>query len=277
MAQLTETAYGWLTPTLAYLFSFLGCLLGLKATARARMLRPGASRVRWLVIAAWAIGGTGIWVMHFIAMIGFAVNGTPPRFDLSLTIASWLIAVVVVGFGLFVVGYGKPSLIKIVIAGFFMGIGVAGMHYTGMSAMKIDGMEHYDTGYVVASVVIAVVASTVALWFTVVVKRSVAVLGAGAIMAIAVCGMHYTGMLALTVQANPIPAAVAGAQALSFLVPIFIFVLLVVIVLGYGMLNTMSEADATAMRELEERLSSAASTPVAGGGRGSFRVDQRRF
>jgi len=262
---------------LAYLFSFLGCLLGLKAMARARMLRPGASRVRWLAIAAWAIGGTGIWVMHFIAMVGFAVNGAPPRFDVTITIASWLVAVVVVGFGLFVVGYGKPSLIKIIISGFFMGIGVAAMHYTGMSAMKIDGMEHYSTTYVVASVIIAVVASTVALWFTVVVKRSVAVLGAGAIMAFAVCGMHYTGMLALTVNMNPVPSLVSGVQALSFLVPIFIFVLLVVIVLGYGMLNTMSEADARAMRELEERLSAAAATPAVGGGGGAFRVDQRRF
>ena len=24
--------------------------------------------------SAWAIGGTGIWVMHFMAMIGFSLN-----------------------------------------------------------------------------------------------------------------------------------------------------------------------------------------------------------
>ena len=76
MAHLQHFAYGWATPVLAYLFSFLGCLLGLKATSRARMLPSGAVKARWLILAAWAIGGTGIWVMHFLAMIGFQVTGT---------------------------------------------------------------------------------------------------------------------------------------------------------------------------------------------------------
>ncbi|MGR7001497.1 MHYT domain-containing protein [Yinghuangia aomiensis] len=28
-------------------------------------------RARWLVLASLSLGGTGIWVMHFIAMLGF--------------------------------------------------------------------------------------------------------------------------------------------------------------------------------------------------------------
>src|SRR5215467_7968960 len=163
MAHVNQYSYGWLTPTLAYLFSYLGCLLSLKATARARMLPPGPGRVRWLVIAAWAIGGTGIWVMHFIAMIGYSVAGAQIKFNLAITVASWITAVIVVGIGLFIVGYGRPSLIKVVFGGLFMGVGVAAMHYTGMSAMQIDGTEYWSTKLVALSVVIAVVAATVAL------------------------------------------------------------------------------------------------------------------
>ena len=73
------------------------------------------------------------------------------------------------------------------------------MHYTGMAAMRIDGTATTTCSYVVASVVIAVVAATVALWFTVSVRKTGAVVGAAAIMGVAVCGMHYTGMAALRV------------------------------------------------------------------------------
>ncbi|HEY7176892.1 MAG TPA: MHYT domain-containing protein [Micromonosporaceae bacterium] len=277
MAHVTETQYGWLTPTLAYLFSFLGCLLGLKATARARMLPTGAQRTRWLILAAWAIGGTGIWVMHFIAMIGFSITGSQVRFDLSITLASWIAAIVIVGFGLFVVGYTpRPSVWKIITAGAFMGIGVAAMHYTGMAAMNISGTETWDRRLIIASVVIAVVASIVALWFTVSVRRTGAVVGAAAIMALAVCTMHYTGMAAMKVQLNALTTTVTGAEAISYLVPIFVFVLVVVVVLGYAMLNSVSEEDAAALDELETRLAGAAvRTPQRPSSFG-FRVEDTR-
>ena len=76
MAHLHHFAYGWVTPVVAYLFSFLGCFLGLKATDRARIETSSGVKARWLLLAAWAIGGTGIWVMHFLAMTGFEVVGS---------------------------------------------------------------------------------------------------------------------------------------------------------------------------------------------------------
>jgi NO-binding membrane sensor protein with MHYT domain len=263
MAHVNEAAYGWVTPTFAYLFSFLGCLLGLNATARARLLPSGARKARWLVLAAWAIGGTGIWVMHFVAMIGFQVSGATDKFDPAITIASWLIAVIVVGLGLFLVGYTRPTALKIIVAGFFTGIGVAAMHYTGMAAMTVDGTKSYDRTLVIASVVIAVVAATVALWFTVSVRRTGAVVVAALIMAFAVCGMHYTGMFALGVKLHANSAIVNGWDPTLFLVPIFIFVLIVVVVLGYAMLNSLSEEDAAALSDLEARLSGAGSAPLS--------------
>jgi len=277
LAHVTETQYGWLTPTLAYLFSFLGCLLGLKATARARMLPASGQRARWLILAAWAIGGTGIWVMHFVAMIGFAITGSQVRFDLRITLASWIAAIVIVGFGLFVVGYSpRPTAPRIIVAGVFMGVGVAAMHYTGMAAMNINGTTIWDRRLIIASVVIAVVAATVALWFTVSVRRTGSVVGAALIMAFAVCTMHYTGMAAMGVQLHSTPATVSGSEAISYLVPIFVFVLVVVVVLGYAMLNSVSEEDAAALEELEQRLAGATARQPAQHSSFGFRVDANR-
>jgi NO-binding membrane sensor protein with MHYT domain len=256
--HLNQYTYGSLTPIMAYLFSFLGCLLGLKATDRARLAPTAKMRARWLVVAAWAIGGTGIWVMHFVAMMGFTADTMEIRYNLPLTLASWLTAIVVVGIGLFVVGTGRPTAPKLILAGFFTGVGVAAMHYTGMYAMQIDGKTHYDRNLVLASVVIAVVASTVALWFTLVMRRTVAIIAAAAIMAVAVCTMHFTGMYALSVAADATPQQVNGVAPFTLLVPIFAFVLIVVVALGYGMLNSPSASDVAELDQLHERISAKA-------------------
>jgi NO-binding membrane sensor protein with MHYT domain len=230
VATINHFAYGWITPALAYLLSYLGSLSGLTATARARRTRERGRRGRWLVLAAFAIGGTGIWAMHFMAMIGFTVDNSDVRFDLAITVASWLTAVVVVGIGLFIVGYGPRSVPRVLAAGLFTGLGVAGMHYAGMDAMRLNGSVSYDHFRVAMSLVIAVVAATAALWFTVSIGRALWIAVAAAIMGVAVVGMHYTGMSAVSVHLHP-AAAVPGLPALDYLIPMLVFVLLVLFIL----------------------------------------------
>ena len=192
--------FGVVTPMLSYALSVLGSALGLVCTVRARNMTDRKQRARWLARAAWAIGGTGIWTMHIMAMLGFSVAGVTIRYDLAMTVASWITAIVVVGIGLFIVGYGKPSAPKILVAGTLTGIGVAGMHYTGMAAMRLDGSFGYDPLRVTLSVVIAIVAATVALWLAMTVRRALAIGASALVMGIAVNGMHFTGMSALSVH-----------------------------------------------------------------------------
>ena len=235
-------SFGLITPTLSYTLSVLGSLLGLVCTVRARAMPDGRRRARWLLLAAWAIGGTGIWVMHFMAMIGFSVPGVTIRYDLATTVASWLIAIVVVGIGLFIVGFGQPQPLKIVAAGTFTGFGVAAMHYTGMAAMRLPATVTYDRTLVIASVVIAIVAATVALWFTVTLRRGIVLFIAALIMGVAVNGMHFTGMYAMRVselQDKP----VAGFLPVAFLAPISLFVIAVVVVLFTALINRSGADD----------------------------------
>jgi len=99
-------SYGLLTPVLAYAMSCLGCFLGLRCTTRAREVQ-GPARVRWLLLAAVSIGATGIWVMHFIAMLGYSIGGQAISYNVPVTILSMLIAIGVVAGGLFIVGFGR--------------------------------------------------------------------------------------------------------------------------------------------------------------------------
>ncbi len=150
----------------------------------------------WLIGAAFALGGTGIWAMHFVGMLAFK---TPLDFgyDLTLTLASLAIAVVVVGIGLLVVSRNPSSVVALVLAGVITGLGVATMHYTGMAAMVMPGSMSHDAALVVASVFIAVSASIVALWLAFNVTTTMMRVFSALIMGVAVCGMHYTGMYAM--------------------------------------------------------------------------------
>lgn len=241
VATINHLTYGWITPALAYLLSYLGSVSGLMATARARNTSDRRRRARWLILAAWAIGGTGVWAMHFMAMIGFTVDGSDVRFDLSITVASWLTAVVAVGIGLFIVGYGPRSVPRVLVAGLFTGFGVAGMHYAGMGAMRLGGSVSYDHFRVAMSVVVAVVAATVALWFTVSVGRARWIAGAAAIMGVAVVGMHYTGMSAVSVHLHPGEGPVEGIPPLDYVIPMLLFVLFVLFVLSAAVLSPAGE------------------------------------
>jgi NO-binding membrane sensor protein with MHYT domain len=246
MAEVHHFTYGAFNPVAAYLLAFLGSFMGLLSTGRAREARTRGRRNRWLIIAAFSIGGAAIWLMHFTAMLGFDVPESPVRYDVPLTMLSLGLAVVTVGFGLIVVGHGARSLGKTVLAGTLTGIGVLAMHYTGMAAMHVAGAIHYQPTLVAASALIAVVAATAALWFTVSVRGWLPITGAAAVMGVAVCGMHYTGMAAMQVDLDPERiAGVTGIRPLLMIVPITLISSTTVLAVALSALQAMTEEEFT--------------------------------
>ena len=218
MGHLDHAAFGWLTPVLSYVMACIGAALGLRCTVRA-LGATGRSRRNWLLTAASAIG-TGIWTMHFVAMLGFSVSGTEMRYNVPLTILSLLVAMVVVGAGVFAVGYGRDRGRALVLGGLTTGLGVASMHYLGMAALRLHGVVRYDPVLVGLSVVIAVVAATAALWAALNIRSPVAVAVASLVMGGAVSSMHYTGMMAVSVRVSPSGEALPGATAMQFIFPL---------------------------------------------------------
>ncbi|KPI12105.1 putative integral membrane sensor protein [Actinobacteria bacterium OK074] len=234
-ATVSEFHYGAVTPIAAYLMACLGAALGLRCTTRSLRRTHQNRRAGWLMLGAVSLG-CGIWTMHFIAMMGFSIEGALVSYDPTMTLLSLGIAIVVVAVGVFLVGYRGSSPLNLGVAGVFTGLGVAAMHYVGMAALHTHGTMRYQVGAVVASVVIAVVAATAALWAAVSVHGVWPALGASLVMGVAVTGMHYTGMSAVEVHLTAAtPVSQSSASLMSFLLvmltgPLVVLVVAAVIV-----------------------------------------------
>lgn len=213
-------SYGLVTPVVAFLMACLGGALGLRCTTRS-MLVAQSWRAGWLALGSAAIG-SGIWTMHFVAMMGFTVEGTPIHYDKAITFASLAVAVVMVGVGVFIVGYRGATGVALFTGGTITGLGIASMHYLGMAGMRLNGVLEYNTVTVGASVVIAVVAATAALWAAGQVRGFLWSIGASLVMGLAVTGMHYTGMAALSVHLHHSSGDPAGDSPAALLAPLMV-------------------------------------------------------
>jgi diguanylate cyclase len=149
---------------------------------------------RRLAIAGSTITlATGVWSMHFVAML--AAN-FPSAVDYLVlpTLISFLICVIVVGIGAYAAHAPGPPAVRIGTGALAMGLGVSLMHYVGMSAVHLAGPTSYAPSYVAASIAVSVVASAFALW-TIDSRPTRARLFLGAIaLGLAISGMHYTAM-----------------------------------------------------------------------------------
>ncbi|MGC0362623.1 NO-binding membrane sensor protein with MHYT domain [Rhodococcus sp. 27YEA15] len=214
---------------LAFVVSVVGSVVGLACTRHSAFATTSAARMRWLFMAALSIGGVAIWLMHFIAMLGFAVPGSPIRYNVMWTVVSAVISVAAVFVGLLIIGT-RFQWTRVLAGGLITGLAVNVMHYTGMRALRFQGEIHYDMLYVVLSVVIAVVAGTAALWFTLVLESTLLRFVGAIIMGVAVVGMHYTGMAAVSVVHDAGAPAPEGLEVFSFLFPVFVLGLLALVV-----------------------------------------------
>jgi len=233
----------------AYLVSVVGCVIGLACTLQARR-GDGTPRLGWLAAAAVSIGGVGIWLMHFIAMLGFDTPGTPVRYDIGRTAISAVLSIAAVFLGLVVFGVrARYSLWRLLLGGLIMGLAVNLMHYTGMWAVQIQGTISYNDGLVWLSILIAIVAATAALWFTVLFDSIALRFVAGLIMGIAVTGMHYTGMAAVEVNIDATAPSPGGVEVFTFLFPVFVLAVLALAVPIYAVLmaSTWHESDEEAV------------------------------
>ncbi|CAG4926637.1 putative bifunctional diguanylate cyclase/phosphodiesterase [Paraburkholderia gardini] len=223
----------WLV-VLSLIVATLASYTALDLAGRITLLGRTTARHAWLAGGAAAMG-VGIWSMHFIGMLAFSLP-IPLGYDLRTTGYSLAIGILVSWFALFIVTRDvlKPS--RLVAAGILMGLGIAGMHYTGMAAMQMQPGIHYDPELLGASIAIAMIAATAALWIAhalrdsqqrfVIAKR----VGAAFVMGLAITGMHYTGIAAADFPAGAICGAARGINSewLATSVTLFSFAILIV-------------------------------------------------
>jgi NO-binding membrane sensor protein with MHYT domain len=275
--QVLNFSHGLLNPGLGYLMSCLGSFLGLRCLTRARAY-TGWTRAIWLLIASVAIGATGIWVMHFVAMLGFAIPGQQILYNVPITLLSLLMSIIVVAIGLFIVGFGRAGLRPVLAGGVIIGIGVATMHYIGMSAMNMQDTVRYNMLLVAVSVLIAIVAGTAALLAGLHVGGVWSTIGVSLVMGVAVSGMHYTGMAAMHVYPGGSTMPMSGYSPNSFLFPLLLGASVLTFLLALIIAMSPNEEEIRADASLSERLRSAAGSYGTGEYDGDkLRQDQRYF
>ncbi|NBD94854.1 MAG: hypothetical protein GVY11_00035 [Gammaproteobacteria bacterium] len=180
---------------LSYGISVVGALVSLYL-AEFIVDREGRFHFGWLALAAVVFGGCAIWAMHFTGMLAYRMEG-PVTYDVSTTLWSLAIPIVLSGLGLFTAYRWRESIVAWLAAGLVFGLGVAAMHYLGMRAMRMPMEMLHDNGIVLLSVGIAIAAATAALRIIVHWNGALRLISP-LVMGLAVCGMHYTAMTGMT-------------------------------------------------------------------------------
>jgi len=199
------------------LVAVLICCAGSWVTIRLFQRAAGTSgvqRLGWHVLTAVA-AGAAIWCTHFIAMIGFE-PGAPVAFDPVLTVLSLLVAVVGAAPG-FALACSRRLKFAPALGGAVVGVAIVLMHYTGMMAYRVQGLVSWDMGYLVASVVISVVVSALALHTAARLDRPGMRYAAGGLLGLAIAGLHFTGMTAFQVEPMLVDGVFSQPQALQAL------------------------------------------------------------
>ena len=196
VGQVLNPTYAMGTVALSYAISFFGSLLALLCT-RKMVRSDGSVDLAMLAGGAVALGGIGIWSMHFIGMVAYRLP-VPVAYNLPLTVVSLVAAIVISGLALYLAGGKRFNSKGWVMGSLLAGLGVCVMHYMGMYAMSLRAAMTLDWGIVAGSVAIAIIAAASALWLAFNLTELTHRVVAAAVMGVAVCSMHYVGMTAAT-------------------------------------------------------------------------------
>jgi NO-binding membrane sensor protein with MHYT domain len=236
---------------LSIVIAIVGSYAGLRL-ARRLARKSGSLRKALLSGAAVAIG-SGIWSMHFVGMLAVSLPVTI-NYDVLLTLVSALVAILVTGLGLFIASYGTLTGRKLALAGVLMGLGISTMHYVGMAAVRANCVINYDAGLVAGSVLIGILASTLALWLAFNPRGTWLTLAAATVMGLAISGMHYTAMAAATF----LPAEVVMAYAAPALNPHLLAIVVAVaafLIIGFTTLIALPDMPPAAREAASTRAS----------------------
>jgi diguanylate cyclase (GGDEF)-like protein/PAS domain S-box-containing protein len=211
--------------SLAALICIATCLISMNLFVRAN----DAARDRplpWLFVAA-TIFGAGVWATNFIAELAFE-PGFPINYDAGLTAISFLAAIGTVWLGMSIVHrYADPEE-----GGAMIGAGIAAMHYIGMAALRAPAQLHWDASYVLVSIAIAMTFAAAAMR---VLLRRPALGGrlmAVVLLVLAIVGLHFTAMAAVTFVPDPLIAVPGHAIAPNVLAIAIATVIVLIAALG---------------------------------------------
>lgn len=220
----------------SFLIAFLAGFVAFESVDHTRY----SNAVRGWVFFGGCTLGLGIWSMHFMGMLAWH----PPfalYYSISRTFLSVVVAICASWLALHLVAQNllRRSLLVRVAGAILVGSGICAMHYIGMSALHFTGPVMWDRLWLLYSFLIAVSASWVAMEMLdrsgTGIKNLSARLMASMVIAIAICGMHYSGMKAFMLEKDSVSVRLLGSFSGLMLARVgvgntilFTFVLLIV-------------------------------------------------
>ncbi len=145
--QIVGTSYHWgyVALSFAFAFAFLGSLVALVSATRIRQ-PDGRTSVGNTLAAGLALGGIGVWSMHFIGILALQLDaGT--SYSLAETGASLVAAVAASSLALGHVARAPRRHGRLLGAGFLLGMGVVAMHYLGMHGRRSTARSAGTSGW----------------------------------------------------------------------------------------------------------------------------------
>lgn len=159
-----------------------------------------ATRRYWIVGGSLCLG-IGIWAMHFIGMLAFTLPCST-NYDAQITFLSTIPGILASALALSIISRKQISARHLVIGGLLIGAGIGTMHYSGMAAMRLNGLIRYDISLFILSIFIAIALAILALWLKFRLQTLPApwdkwsTIISAIVLGTAVSGMHYTAMAA---------------------------------------------------------------------------------
>jgi diguanylate cyclase (GGDEF)-like protein len=223
ITELTESGQvilnGTLDPILvllAYLVACVGSFATLDMAERVGHAEKPASQRLWRWVGAGCLAG-GTWAMHFIGMLAFQAP-IDIQYELPSTFLSLLIALLTSGLAIHALSHPRLSFWQYLQASICIGLGIATMHYVGMTAMHSSAMAYYQPTLFALSIVFAIGASLAALLISSHLRDSTGLFhqllkySASLVLGAGIISMHFTAMAAFNLvlpadSLQPLPGA----------------------------------------------------------------------
>ncbi|AAK22078.1 bifunctional diguanylate cyclase/phosphodiesterase [Caulobacter vibrioides] len=172
-----------------------GCFTTFRLYSRMRGAR-GVVRAAWLLLTG-LVAGSSVWATHFIAMVAFT-PGLKTGYSPTGTLLSLMIAALFMASG-FAVASAQRSTTNDFAGGVLIGLGVAAMHYMGMSAFVTQGQLVWEHATVGMSAVLGVGGATAALLLAGTARTIRRQAVGGGMLCLGIVMLHFTGMSAITI------------------------------------------------------------------------------